>query len=63
MKSVRLGSEVPEGERLPLQVMKTDSPAFAELVESRRNRSGDWFKRRANYTDICNIDIPSRLQK
>lgn len=63
VQSVRLGSEVPEGERLPLQVMKTDSPAFAELVESRRNRSGDWFKRRANYTDICNIDIPSRLQK
>ena len=54
---------MPESERLALQIMKTDSPAFAEMVESRRNRSGDWFVRTAGYTDVCNISVPSRVQR
>ena len=63
IKNIRLGSEVPESERLALQIMKTDSLAFAEMVESRRNRSGDWFVRTAGYTDVCNISVPSRVQR
>ena len=60
IKSIRLGSEVPEAERVPLQVMKTDSQSFADVVESRRNRGGDWIVRPAGHTDVCNITVPVR---
>ena len=60
IKSIRLGSEVPESERVPLQVMKTDSQSFADVVESRRNRGGDWIVRPAGHTDVCNITVPVR---
>ena len=60
IKSIRLGSEVPENERVPLQVMKTDSQSFADVVESRRNRGGDWIVRPAGHTDVCNITVPVR---
>lgn len=60
IKSVKLGSDVPEGERVALEVMKTDSQAFADVVESRRNRGGDWIVRPAGHTDVCNISVPVR---
>ena len=58
---VRLGTEVPEDERLPLQVMRTESPSFAAVVESRRNRQDDFYQRPAGHIDLCNINVPVRL--
>ncbi len=57
---IRLGSDVPEADRIPLQVMRTDSAEFAEAVEARRNRRDDWYKHRAGHIDLCNITIPTR---
>jgi len=30
------------------------------VVESRRNRRDDWYKRPAGHIDLCNIAIPTR---
>lgn len=60
IKSIKLGSELPEGERVTLEVMKTESRDFADVVESRRNRGGDWIVRPAGHTDVCNITVPVR---
>jgi peptidylprolyl isomerase len=51
---------VPESERTTLQLLRTESPAFSELVESRRNRRDDWYKRPAGHIDLCNVPLPAR---
>ena len=60
IQAVRLASEVPEAERTPLEVLRTDTATFDALVESRRNRRDDFYKRPAGYIDLCNITIPVR---
>ena len=58
---VRLASELPPGARLPLEVMRTDTPAFAALIESRRNRNDPWYQHKAGKIDICNVPLPVRM--
>lgn len=60
IKSVRLAAEVPESERTPLEILRTDTPTFTALVESRRNRRDDWYKVAAGKIDLCNVPIPVR---
>lgn len=61
IRSVRLASELPANERLHLQALRTDSAAFAELVEARRNRRDDFYKRPAGHIDLCNVMLPARV--
>jgi peptidylprolyl isomerase len=58
IRSIRLGSELPAGERLPLQALRTDTALFAELVESRRNRRDAWYQTPAGHIDLCNVPLP-----
>ncbi|WP_425490971.1 peptidylprolyl isomerase [Luteimonas panaciterrae] len=60
IKAVKLASEVPESERTALEVLRTDTPFFDSVVESRRNRRDDWYKRPAGHIDLCNVPIPVR---
>ena len=57
---VRLASDLPSSERLHLEVLRTDTPVFAALVESRRDRSNPWFHYKAGKIDICNVPLPVR---
>lgn len=61
IKSIQLAADVPESERVNLEVMRTDTPAFAALVESRRNRRDEWYKVPAGYVDVCSVPIPVRV--
>ncbi|GAA0720344.1 peptidylprolyl isomerase [Dokdonella soli] len=63
IKSVRLAAEVPAAERTPLEILRTDTPTFMALVESRRNRSDDWYKVPAGRIDLCNVPIPVRAPR
>jgi cyclophilin family peptidyl-prolyl cis-trans isomerase len=56
----RLAADVPESERTPLEVLRTDSASFQAVIELRRNRRDDWYKVPAGHIDICNIPIPVR---
>jgi len=60
IKAIRLAADVPEAERTKLEVLRTDTPLFDAMVESRRNRRDDWYKRPAGHIDLCNISIPTR---
>ena len=62
IRAIRLASELPPQDRLPLQFLKTDSPSFKAYVEARRNRRNDWFVRPAGAIDACNIPLPVRLK-
>jgi peptidylprolyl isomerase len=61
IRSVRLAADLPASERLPIEVLRTDTDTFAALVESRRNRRDDWYKVPAGRIDLCNVPIPVRL--
>ncbi|MBI3711936.1 MAG: peptidylprolyl isomerase [Burkholderiales bacterium] len=63
IKSIRIAADVPEAERTQLEVMRTDSKRFQEVVEAQRNRGGDWYKFAANYIELCNVPVPVRAAK
>jgi peptidylprolyl isomerase len=60
IRSVRLAADLKPAERLRLQVLRTDTPLFAELIEARRNRRDDFYKRPAGHIDLCNVPLPVR---
>lgn len=59
---VRLGSDVPADERLPLQLLRTESASFAAATEARRNRRDAFYVRPAGHIDLCNVPLPVRLK-
>jgi cyclophilin family peptidyl-prolyl cis-trans isomerase len=60
IKSIRLGSDVPETDRLSLELMRTDTDTFKKLIESRRNRPEEWFATQSGKIEICNVPVPVR---
>jgi peptidylprolyl isomerase len=54
---------VPPSERSHLEVIRTDTPTFTALIESRRNRPEDFFKTPAGHIDLCNVPIAVREAK
>ncbi|RZA32505.1 MAG: peptidylprolyl isomerase [Lysobacteraceae bacterium] len=61
IKAIGLASELPEAERVNLQLLRTDSQAFVEATEARRNRRDDFYKRPAGHIDLCNVPLPVRV--
>lgn len=61
--SITLASALPEGERPMIELLRTDTPTFDALVESRRNRRDDFYKRPAGHIDVCNVPLPARPVK
>ncbi|QCO67305.1 peptidylprolyl isomerase [Luteimonas yindakuii] len=60
IRAIRLASEVPQAERTALEVLRTDTPLFDAVVESRRNRRDTWYLHPAGHIDLCNVPVPVR---
>jgi peptidylprolyl isomerase len=60
IKSIRVAADVPAAERTNLEIIRTDTPTFAALIESRRNRPEDFFKVSAGHIEMCNVPIAVR---
>jgi len=60
IRSIKLASEVPEAERTPIQLLRTDSQAFRDATEARRNRVDDFYSIPAGHIDLCNVPLPTR---
>jgi peptidylprolyl isomerase len=60
LRSVRLAADVPEAQRSRLEVLRTDTQTFDDLVEARRNRTEEWFLVPAGHIDVCNVPLPVR---
>jgi peptidylprolyl isomerase len=58
IKAVRVAADVPESERTELEIMRTDTPTFKALIESRRNRREDWFAVPTGRIEIGNVPVP-----
>lgn len=59
--AIKLASDVPEAERTALQLLRTDSQAFKEATEARRNRRDGWYVRPAGHIDVCNVPLPVKV--
>ena len=60
--TVKLGSDLAANERPALEALRTDSASFIALIEARRNRKDEWYKRPAGYIDLCSVPLPVRAQ-
>ncbi|WP_425478747.1 peptidylprolyl isomerase [Pseudoxanthomonas indica] len=63
IRAIRLASDVPEAERTPLELLRTDSRSFTDATEARRNRRDPWYVRPAGHIDVCNVPLPVRSPK
>jgi len=63
IKSVHIAVDVPAAERTPIEVLRTDTPLFQDLIESRRNRREEWFQLPAGHIELCAVPIPVRSPK
>lgn len=58
--TLTLAADLAEAERVALEVFRTDTPAFGQLMEARRNRREDWFLDPVGRVELCNVPIPVR---
>ena len=58
-----LAADLPEGERLPLEALRTDSATFRAVIASRRTRREAWFVDPVGRIGVCNVPLPVRPRK
>ena len=58
--SIRVASDLPEGERPDFEYLSTEGQTFAAYAEARANRRDPFFIHPAGGADICNIPVPVR---
>lgn len=58
--SIKLASDVPEAQRTPLQLLRTDSQTFIDATEARRNRVDGFYTIPVGHIDLCNVPLPVR---
>lgn len=60
IKSVRVAADVPPAERSTLELLRTDTPLFQQLIAARRNRREAWYHYPAGRIDISAVPLPVR---
>lgn len=60
---VRWAMDMPAKDRVKLEVLRTDTPLFEQLIKARQNRQESWFKYQAGHIDACNMTVPVREAK
>jgi cyclophilin family peptidyl-prolyl cis-trans isomerase len=60
IREIRVAADVPAGQRTKLEVLRTDTQTFTDLIEARRNRQDEWYKHKAGRIDVCNVPLPVR---
>jgi peptidylprolyl isomerase len=60
LEEARLGSDMSPEERAPLEIMRTESQSFRDLVVASRSRHEDFFVFPTNRVGLCNVRVPVR---
>jgi len=64
IRSIKLASDIPKGERLSAFVMDTNSPGFEQLLRDRRERKQRFFHQKPpQVLDVCQVPMAGRLTK
>jgi len=61
IQRIRLGSELDEDEQLRLELLKTDTKTFQDLIDARRYRREGWFADPTGRIGLCNVPLPVRV--
>ncbi len=61
--SIRLGSDVAKEDQANIEIMRTDTEAFANYLKSRTYRHEEWFVEPTGRIEICNIQPPLRVSE
>lgn len=61
LRAARMAADLPESERLRIEVLRTDGAAFAQLVQARRHRHEEWFIDPVGRVELCNVPLPVRI--
>lgn len=59
IQSIRLLADVPAAEWPALQVLRTESATWAQLLDARRYRGG-WFVHSPGHIEVCSASVPTR---
>lgn len=62
IKSARLLADIPAAERPALQVLRSDSKSWSQILDARRNRGG-WYVHNPGRTELCGGPPPTRPVK
>jgi peptidylprolyl isomerase len=62
IKQIRVAADVPESERTIVEILRTDTSTFQNLIESRRNRREEWFHTPVGHIELSNVPIPVRAK-
>jgi peptidylprolyl isomerase len=58
--SIRVAADLPEAERTPLELLRTDTATFEAWVAARRHRRESWFLDPVGKIELCNVPLPVR---
>ncbi|RJF34298.1 peptidylprolyl isomerase [Pseudoalteromonas gelatinilytica] len=56
-------ADIKDTDNSEFRVMKTDSNAFKDLIEARKNRVEAWFVESPDHIDVCAMPIPTERIK
>jgi len=60
IRSMRIAADLPQAERTPIEVLRTNSATFRAVLEQRRQRHEPWFQFSPDHIDLCNVPLPVR---
>lgn len=60
IREIRVAADVPAEQRTALELLRTDTQTFTDLIEARRNRQDEWYKYKAGRIDVCNVPLVVR---
>ena len=63
IRAMRVAADVPPGERLALEALRTESATFKAWVASRRTRREAWFHEPVGHIGVCNVPLPVRVKR
>ena len=61
-KRVRMMADLPAGERVAYETLKSESATFKALVASRATRREEWFQDPVGRIGVCNVPLPVRVK-
>jgi len=60
INSVTLIADLPADQQPKLKILKTSSKTWRDYLETRRNPPDDFHVYKANFTNVCNVQVPVR---
>lgn len=58
--SARMGTDIPASERAQIELLRTDSESFRDLIMAARSRTEDFFVQPTDRISLCNVRMPTR---